>query len=158
MSIQDWGSIGEVIGGLAVVATLIYLSLQIREFKKATMARGNEFSMQVFSNWRSAAFSNSEVVEVLAKANSGEVLSDAERIRLELVADEFFFTNMSSYSNSRVAGNSYDDEAEVRYTIDMFRRYPCLIHQWERFRPNIQLAAPEYGDAIDTALQKRGAT
>lgn len=30
MSIQDWGAIGELVGALAVVATLIYLSIQIK--------------------------------------------------------------------------------------------------------------------------------
>ena len=31
MTIQDWGSIGDMIGGIAVVASLIYLSIQIRQ-------------------------------------------------------------------------------------------------------------------------------
>lgn len=31
MSIQDWGAIGEIIGALAVVASLIYLAVQIRQ-------------------------------------------------------------------------------------------------------------------------------
>ena len=30
MSIQEWGSIGEVIGGVAVIITLIYLARQIK--------------------------------------------------------------------------------------------------------------------------------
>jgi len=157
MNIQDWGAVGEILGGLAVVATIIYLSVQIRELKKATVARGNEFSMQVFSNWRRTAMSNSEVVNVIAKANMDEPLSDSERIRLELVADEFFFTNCSSYATSRLLGSTYDDSAEVRYTLDMFARYPCLVSEWKRFRPNIDLAAPAYGEAIDAAIKNGGA-
>ena len=31
MSIQDWGAIGEIVGALAVVASLIYLAVQIRQ-------------------------------------------------------------------------------------------------------------------------------
>lgn len=31
MTIQDWGSIGDMIGGIAVVASLVYLSIQIRQ-------------------------------------------------------------------------------------------------------------------------------
>ena len=31
MTIQDWGAIGEIIGALAVVASLIYLAMQIRQ-------------------------------------------------------------------------------------------------------------------------------
>lgn len=31
MNIQDWGAVGEIIGGIAVVASLVYLALQIRQ-------------------------------------------------------------------------------------------------------------------------------
>ncbi len=31
MTLQDWGAIGEVVGALAVVVTLIYLAKQIRQ-------------------------------------------------------------------------------------------------------------------------------
>jgi len=31
MSIQDWGAIGEIIGAIAVVASLVYLAAQIRQ-------------------------------------------------------------------------------------------------------------------------------
>lgn len=30
MTLQDWGAIGELVGGVAVIVTLIYLALQIR--------------------------------------------------------------------------------------------------------------------------------
>lgn len=31
LSIQDWGAIGEIVGGLAVVLTLLYLGIQLRQ-------------------------------------------------------------------------------------------------------------------------------
>ena len=31
MSIQDWGAVGEIVGAIAVVVTLLYLATQIRE-------------------------------------------------------------------------------------------------------------------------------
>ena len=30
MTIQDWGSVGELVGAIATVATLVYLAIQIR--------------------------------------------------------------------------------------------------------------------------------
>ena len=39
LSIQDWGSIGELIGAVAVVATLVYLSAQIRLSTKSQRAQ-----------------------------------------------------------------------------------------------------------------------
>ena len=60
--------------------------------------------------------------------------------------------------NGRLTGTSYEDIAEVQYTMDMFERYPCLLSEWKRFRPHIDLAAPEYGVAVDAAIKLRGAT
>ena len=31
MTIQDWGAIGEIVGGLAVIVTLGYLAFQLRQ-------------------------------------------------------------------------------------------------------------------------------
>jgi hypothetical protein len=36
MTIQDWGSIGEIIGGIAVLATVVYLAIQLRQSTQAT--------------------------------------------------------------------------------------------------------------------------
>ena len=44
MTLQDWGSIGEVIGALAVVVTLIYLAKQIRQNTRA-MDEGRKLAL-----------------------------------------------------------------------------------------------------------------
>jgi len=36
MSLQDWGAIGELIGGLAIIVSLIYVAIQIRQSTNAT--------------------------------------------------------------------------------------------------------------------------
>ncbi len=38
MTIQDWGAIGEIIGAIATIATLIYLATQIRQNTRALQA------------------------------------------------------------------------------------------------------------------------
>jgi hypothetical protein len=38
LTLQDLGSLGELIGGIAVVASLIYLALQIRQNTRSTHA------------------------------------------------------------------------------------------------------------------------
>ncbi len=34
MTIQDWGAIGELVGGAAVLVALVYLALQIRQTQR----------------------------------------------------------------------------------------------------------------------------
>ena len=36
LTIQDWGALGEMIGSIAIIISLIYLVLQIRQNTKAT--------------------------------------------------------------------------------------------------------------------------
>lgn len=38
MTLQDWGSLGEVISGMAVLVTLIYLAIQTRQNTLAVRA------------------------------------------------------------------------------------------------------------------------
>jgi len=49
MTIQDWGAIGEIIGAVAVVVTLIYLSLQLRQYNKGLRSSTFHTTMQEFN-------------------------------------------------------------------------------------------------------------
>ena len=38
MTLQDWGALGELIGGVAIIVSLIYVGLQVRQSTHATRA------------------------------------------------------------------------------------------------------------------------
>ena len=47
MTLQDWGSIGELVGGVAIIVSLLYVGLQIRQGTRATQSATNQaFSAQ----------------------------------------------------------------------------------------------------------------
>ena len=47
MSLQDWGALGELIGGVAIIVSLLYVGLQIKQGTDATYAAANQsFSAQ----------------------------------------------------------------------------------------------------------------
>jgi hypothetical protein len=54
MTIQDWGAIGEVIGALAVVVTLVYLGKQIRQ-NTVAMEEGRKLALAQTYQMRSDA-------------------------------------------------------------------------------------------------------
>ena len=41
MSIQDWGAVGEIVGAIAVIITLIYLATQIRQNTRQMRSDGH---------------------------------------------------------------------------------------------------------------------
>ena len=38
MSLQDWGAIGELLGGVAIIVSLLYVGLQIKHGNRETRA------------------------------------------------------------------------------------------------------------------------
>lgn len=47
MTLQDWGALGELIGGVAIIVSLIYVGLQIKQSTAATRSATNQaFSTQ----------------------------------------------------------------------------------------------------------------
>lgn len=50
MSLQDWGALGELVGGLAIIVSLLYVGLQIRQGASATRAATNQAFTEQFSD------------------------------------------------------------------------------------------------------------
>jgi len=77
--LETLGNLGDFVGGIAVVVTLIYLALQIRQNTQATkvtsMVGVIEFSQQANSRVSSAHLPN-----VLAKLNRGDQLEAEELV------------------------------------------------------------------------------
>ena len=49
MSIQDWGAIGELVGGIAIIVSLLYVGLQVKHGTNATRAATNQSFAAQFS-------------------------------------------------------------------------------------------------------------
>lgn len=76
------GAVGETIGAIAVVATLIYLSTQIRQNNKLLSSDSRQ---TLVSNDLTSLISNVENSDVFAKLVSNELLSAEEQLRLSFI-------------------------------------------------------------------------
>ncbi|MFT4517915.1 MAG: hypothetical protein ACI9JM_000292 [Halioglobus sp.] len=83
MTIQDWGSIGELIGAVATVATLAYLAVQIRintriaktSALQSMLAGGRDHFLK-------SMYSDGELCETMTKGlNSIDLLDQTEKTR-----------------------------------------------------------------------------
>ena len=108
---MDWdaiGAIGEILGALAVVATLFYLAKQIRQ-NSASLDRANDYAqassvhdinslyIQVFA----PLSQNSELAEVYKKALEGAELDPVEAVRFGACANTFLAWVETMYFQQR---------------------------------------------------------
>ncbi len=67
MSIQDWGAIGEVVGAIAVIVTLIYLATQIRQNTRQMRSEGHVRITDVYTDILSPLLTDDVLFKTLVR-------------------------------------------------------------------------------------------
>ena len=81
MNVQDWGAIGEAIGGIAIIVSLFYVGVQIRQSTKANRAATTQAFMDSF-NHPSEHLIGNDFVKVYSRGIDGlGQLEGSERIQ-----------------------------------------------------------------------------
>ena len=83
MNWEAISAIAEVVGVIAVVVSLIYLSIQIRQNTKVAGAATRQAIADSTENLASDILNNGEIAEIFVRHINGEDLSAVESLRLE---------------------------------------------------------------------------
>jgi hypothetical protein len=149
------GAIAEAIGAGAVVATLVYFGVQLRQTQRASQDTGSLVSMNLNSAWRRTLLENGELAETLSKANSGNELTDKEAIQLNTLAQEIFFAIAMSWTYSIRAGAFHEEMGEVKYLTSILLANPGLIPEWHRLKDQVDLVAPDLREEMDRKINEQ---
>jgi len=164
MSIQDLGSLGELIGAIAVLATLIYLSIQTRLTRKAAEETANFTSSQstyaavaAYDQWRSSILGNPELARIIVKARGPDPLDAQEQVLYDLLFERLFYIGAVSVQSS-VQGATFHswESGDLEFLLDLFKVNPAGIEIWHRVKHVVRSISPAYVDAVDDALKPPG--
>jgi len=148
------GAIGEIVGAIAVVATLLYVALQMRESRAAIERQATVGSASMHAQWRQTIMANTDLAKAMAKANRKDELDDEEVILLTTLADDLFVAGVAAYANIASSGALHDAEAELEYMAKILTANPGLEPHWSRFRYVVDKVSSEYGAGVDTYLAR----
>ena len=98
MTITELGAIGELVGGAAVVGTLIYLAIQVRQNSLNLQKTGKAMSASAYHNLtalilpvHATLLADRELSELIVRARAGlATLDDVDRFRFGLSASMTF--------------------------------------------------------------------
>ena len=92
MDIMELGAIGELIGGVAVIATLVYLSVQIRQSNAIERAETHRSFVRDWNHAVLEPLRNAEAANILRRGNANfGSLSEDEKIQLFGHYGQLFF-------------------------------------------------------------------
>lgn len=155
MTLEDLGNLGDFIGGLAVIATLIYLALQIRQ---------NTFLLRRSVEQTTRADSTA-VLHLLAQSpenaavfHRGQVDSDAlspeERTHFYLLMQANFYHLQFGYAAYK-GGTQTESGWQVQWrTVQYFISRPGVRSWWKRQGGQLIGAGTDFGHLVDSEMQK----
>ncbi len=161
MSIQEWGAIGEIVGGIAVVASLVYLAVQIRQNTrqlamtiKATELAAFERNVESGNRIREMLITNPDVAELFARGSKSYAqLAAADKLRFDMVLRNMFSGMQGAYIRQLTYGSDPMDFAGSKRMLDQLLRRRG-VREWLNknepdWRPQFQALVEERLRALD---------
>ena len=135
--LEELGNLGDFIGGIAVLVTIAYLAIQIRQNTDqvkigSEIARAEAYarSVESFSDFRSLLISDSEVADIyLRGCRDMDSLSPAESLRFYLILQQIFHTVQAALANTTVTGTELENPAHF-FNLDVMLRQPGIQDWW----------------------------
>ncbi len=156
MTLNELGSLGEFISGLAVVVTLIYLALQIRHNTRAVRSSMHQDMVESTLRIAESVSDNPDVGRIVLKANEDyDGLTKEEFVRFEAYAERVFGNFESvfySYRNSMIEQDLWESW-EASYLADISRT--AMRRFWHEDRP---MHLRDYMEFIDQFYRKNPAS
>ena len=157
MTLQDLGALGEVVGGVAVVVSLIYVAYQIRQSSHQIELNSRHIQASMyhatndnFFRWFSLLAQDQELASLWRRGLQGEALSAEEKVRHHSLAAMLFLSWESNFEQLRL-GTIQRDTLEVsRPNIVRLLASPT-IKEWWAHQATTTLT-PEFRDAIATLV------
>jgi hypothetical protein len=143
MTIQDWGSMGELIGAIATIATLAYLAIQIRintriaktSALQSMLAGGRDHFLH-------SMYSDGELCEVMTKGlNSMDLLDQTEKTR-------FACFMVEQVLQMQDIMESYDADLVTEVDYMAWLEWTCMLFR----SPGGQVAWPEVSGVTTTTI------
>ena len=160
MNIEELGSLGEFVGAIAVLVTLVYLAIQTRHTRtaaeltaKTAVMNTSSSVLVLYSKWRELILNNPHVEDALIRANSNMELDETDNNTVTHLFHELFITGAFSYTASRGFGAIHERSTDVDYIVKILGTYPCGVKVWDDFRLISSAIDPEYSAALDAALK-----
>ena len=141
--LQKWALISEIVGGVAILITLIFIALEIQENTEATKRSNFETLQRELRAWRSEIYENDRNLEVFVQAVVlGEELTDPLSITMLQQRNVNLFSIYESAYYFYQSGDLGEEEWQRFYT----RLCGSPRSNWELIRQFLSREFVEFAD------------
>lgn len=144
MTIQDWGAVGEIVGAIAVVASLIYLAIQIRQNTHQVSHSVESMKLAAFernihsgNRIRELMILHPDVADLAVSGmNSFSGLSGSDRLRFDMLIRNMFNELQGGHIRNVTLNSDPGGAAGVAKTKDVLVIHPGVREWLEQTDPD----------------------
>lgn len=159
MTIQDWGALGEIIGAIAVVASLVYLAIQIRQNTnqisqsiETMRLAAFESNVEAGNRIRELMIVNPDLADLVARGSRDyQQLSGTDRIRYDLMMRNVFSGMQGAFVRHLSLGSDPQGFAGSVRMLDALLVRPGVRAWLETAEPDWR---PEFSTLVEERLEK----
>lgn len=155
------GAIGEIIGALAVVTTLLILLIQVRQsnnsmieanaLQKAAAVSKHAESIGI---WRSQFVQSRDTMALWLDMRDGKELDQINLARFDNIWVNFVNTQRSNFVGANVVKEEGLAAQAARSVAVELASSPTFVESWNITKPWHLLASPEFVKAVDKEFSK----
>jgi len=123
------GAVGSIVGGLAIVATLVYMSVQISQTQRLAKLQASQNLNEMFNQSFALLAASPELAHRVHRLESGEDLSDEEFVQVRA----YLQTQLTAWENAYIHANEkiYLDPREFERGLKVFLQMPGVARAWD---------------------------
>ena len=161
MDLTQLANLGEFIGGVAVLVTLIYLAAQVRQSTKAQRHANEHAKADALHNAATIhstarqMLMNEETSAILLKARNDDELSPNEGFRLIILLQEIAFSTVAAASDFEAAGSQGQAAAQPRVVAGIVGQSATLRRIWSTMAAELaDYGLANFADAVTAHLDE----
>lgn len=151
MTLQEWGALGELIGGVAIIVSLIYVGVQVKDSARATRsAAANDASVSMQS-WYLKLGSNRQASELWLNAmKSREPLSMHDEFQFLMSMHAVFLGFQNCYLLSQEGTLDPEIREALTFAIVAVNYLPGMDRYWKQRKGFLHSGFVSYVDELRT--------
>lgn len=159
MNWEAIGAIGELIGAIAVVLTLVFLTFQVR-YSTRTMEESNRLERAAamdrhtdsIGRWRGRLAESEELARIWLLASKEGELSDVDTLRLDNLWVDLVNSQRSNFVRANVVGEDGLARQAVLAIAVEINQSSIFRQEWKTSRPWHELASRDFVMSVEEVL------
>jgi hypothetical protein len=152
MTLMEWGAIGELIGGIAIIVSLIYVGIQVNDSAGAVRSASANDANVALQNWYLQIGSDQQTSALVYEAlTSEEALSNQQEFQFFMMLHGAFLAFQNSYLLAEEGTIDTELREAITAAIIGVKDLPGMRRYWRQRRSYLHAG---FADYVDRLLKK----